>query len=104
MKSATILEQFRFDGIGNSSWPGSSRPSTPYFLQYFQDVDARHKAGHDGLDVSVKTQITLASRFNIYRASDIRSRRCFSVIASEAKQSCMFGWPVFEQRVGSRSA
>jgi acyl-CoA synthetase (NDP forming) len=29
-----------------SSWPGSSRPSTSY-LSLKQDVDARHKAGHD---------------------------------------------------------
>ncbi len=29
----------------NSSWPGSSRPSTSFSKQ---DVDARHKAGHDG--------------------------------------------------------
>ncbi len=29
----------------NSSWPGSSRPSTSFLKQ---DVDARHKAGHDG--------------------------------------------------------
>jgi FAD/FMN-containing dehydrogenase/Fe-S oxidoreductase len=28
-----------------SSWPGSSRPSTSFLKQ---DVDARHKAGHDG--------------------------------------------------------
>jgi hypothetical protein len=25
-----------------------SRPSTPLFLLMHQDVDARHKAGHDG--------------------------------------------------------
>src|SRR5262252_8533475 len=29
-----------------SSWPGLSRPSTSYFHGR-QDVDARHKAGHD---------------------------------------------------------
>src|SRR6185436_5973127 len=29
-----------------SSWPGLPRPSTPYFFTR-QDVDARHKAGHD---------------------------------------------------------
>ena len=30
----------------NPSWPGLSRPSTPSFAGQ-QDVDARHKAGHD---------------------------------------------------------
>jgi hypothetical protein len=30
-----------------SSWPGSSRPSTSLPQQERQDVDARHKAGHD---------------------------------------------------------
>jgi hypothetical protein len=30
-----------------SSWPGSSRPSTSSPQQERQDVDARHKAGHD---------------------------------------------------------
>jgi error-prone DNA polymerase len=29
------------------SWPGLSRPSTPFFVETPQDVDARHKAGHD---------------------------------------------------------
>ncbi|HEY7997281.1 MAG TPA: glycosyltransferase family 87 protein [Pseudolabrys sp.] len=33
--------------LGNPSWPGLSRPSTPSFAAQ-QDVDARHKAGHDG--------------------------------------------------------
>ncbi|MGO8918432.1 MAG: hypothetical protein ACLQJR_21235, partial [Stellaceae bacterium] len=33
-----------------SSWPGLTRPSTP-FLQRPQDVDARHKAGHDDGEV-----------------------------------------------------
>ena len=30
-----------------SSWPGLSRPSAPFLLEESQDVDARHKAGHD---------------------------------------------------------
>ncbi len=30
------------------SWPGLSRPSTSSSQHYRQDVDARHKAGHDG--------------------------------------------------------
>jgi hypothetical protein len=29
------------------SWPGLSRPSTPYFVKRKQDVDARDKRGHD---------------------------------------------------------
>jgi lysophospholipase L1-like esterase len=33
----------------NSSWPGLARPSTSFFTgERKQDVDARHKAGHDG--------------------------------------------------------
>ena len=30
-----------------SSWPGLTRPSTSSLLMCGQDVDARHKAGHD---------------------------------------------------------
>jgi hypothetical protein len=30
------------------SWPGSTRPSTSFMLRRCKDVDARHKAGHDG--------------------------------------------------------
>src|ERR1700741_2813235 len=30
-----------------SSWPGLSRPSTSCLLLRAEDVDARHKAGHD---------------------------------------------------------
>src|SRR5262245_58834953 len=30
------------------SWPGLSRPSTSLSRSCVQDVDARHKAGHDG--------------------------------------------------------
>ncbi|MSO67433.1 MAG: DUF2029 domain-containing protein [Pseudolabrys sp.] len=33
--------------LSTSSWPGSSRPSTSTFSVQAQDVDARHKAGHD---------------------------------------------------------
>src|SRR6202012_2773069 len=35
------------------SWPGLSRPSTSFCSVTSQDVDARHKAGHDALGVSV---------------------------------------------------
>ena len=33
--------------LSTSSWPGSSWPSTSTFSVQAQDVDARHKAGHD---------------------------------------------------------
>src|SRR4051812_31326970 len=39
-----------FDPL-STSWPGLSRPSTTFMLHSFQDVDARHKAGHDELRV-----------------------------------------------------
>jgi hypothetical protein len=32
-----------------SSWPGLSRPSTPFLCKRSQDVDARDKPGHDEL-------------------------------------------------------
>ena len=34
--------------VGTPSWPGLARPSTTSFSSASQDVDARHKAGHDG--------------------------------------------------------
>jgi FAD/FMN-containing dehydrogenase/Fe-S oxidoreductase len=43
----------------NSSWPGSSRPSTS--SSHAQGVDARHEAGHDGKDV-----VLFADTFNRY--------------------------------------
>ena len=48
---------FRDDN--ESSWPGSSRPSTS--SSWGKDVDARHKAGHDGRDV-----VLFADTFNRY--------------------------------------
>jgi FAD/FMN-containing dehydrogenase/Fe-S oxidoreductase len=45
----------------NSSWPGSSRPSTSFVGPGQQDVDARHKAGHDGEEVAL-----FADTFNRY--------------------------------------
>jgi hypothetical protein len=32
------------------SWPGLSRPSTSYLAETLEDVDARHEAGHDGVE------------------------------------------------------
>jgi FAD/FMN-containing dehydrogenase/Fe-S oxidoreductase len=47
----------------DSSWPGSSRPSTP--LQHGKkDVDARHKAGHD--DENKSEVVLFADTFNRY--------------------------------------
>jgi hypothetical protein len=34
------------------SWPGSSRPSTSYFLAMLKDVDTRDKRGHDDVDLA----------------------------------------------------
>src|SRR5690349_6330688 len=44
----------------STSWPGSSRPSTPSTLQSREDVDARHKAGHDDGEVGHKTRNVMA--------------------------------------------
>jgi hypothetical protein len=44
-----------------SSWPGLARPSTSLPEQDKQDVDARHKAGHDGRD-GMWTRINWAGR------------------------------------------
>jgi len=38
-----------------ASWPGLSRPSTTFFRN--EDVDARHKAGHDGGKVVANDQV-----------------------------------------------
>src|SRR4051794_25296628 len=36
--------------LSRSSWPGLTRPSTSFArIAQKQDVDARHKAGHDGV-------------------------------------------------------
>jgi FAD/FMN-containing dehydrogenase/Fe-S oxidoreductase len=44
-----------------SSWPGSSRPSTSSLQQ---DVDARHKAGHDGGEI--REVVLFTDSFNRY--------------------------------------
>jgi Fe-S oxidoreductase len=49
----------------NSSWPGSSRPSRSFFVSMQQDVDARHKAGHDDEDGS-RDVVLFADTFNRY--------------------------------------
>jgi FAD/FMN-containing dehydrogenase/Fe-S oxidoreductase len=45
----------------SASWPGLSRPSTSSSPKVQQDVDARHKAGHDGGEV-----VLFADTFNRY--------------------------------------
>jgi hypothetical protein len=51
------------------SWPGLSRPSTTLLLLSFQDVDARHKAGHDGSEISRAGVRLQSSRVNAIRSS-----------------------------------
>src|SRR5581483_1798805 len=42
------------------SWPGLSRPSTISFVRRIQNVDARHKAGHDEANApSISSNIQL---------------------------------------------
>src|SRR5262249_35264654 len=36
-----------------SSWPGLSRPSTSFLNARAEDVDARHRAGHDESEISI---------------------------------------------------
>jgi hypothetical protein len=42
----------RFSVKAQPSWPGLSRPSTSPPFNAPQDVDARHKAGHDGVNIA----------------------------------------------------
>src|ERR1700686_510004 len=44
----------------STSWPGLSRPSTSWCAK--KDVDARHKAGHDELEVRGVRQQALSRR------------------------------------------
>jgi protein ImuA len=44
----------------SSSWPGLSRPSTPFPRQPFEGMDARHKAGHDENIVWIAEDMALA--------------------------------------------
>jgi len=48
----------------NSSWPGLSRPSTTLRASATEDVDARHKAGHDGGES--REVVLFADTFNRY--------------------------------------
>src|SRR5262245_14002185 len=61
-----------FTNIGEwnpfSSWPGLSRPST-FFVPGAKDVDARHKAGHDGLCLRAPLSLAIETKTLIRRAS-----------------------------------
>ncbi|MPZ57821.1 MAG: FAD-binding protein [Rhizobiales bacterium] len=53
-----------FSNIVPASWPGLSRPSTPSLPEVPQDVDARHRAGHDGGEN--QEVVLFADTFNRY--------------------------------------
>jgi FAD/FMN-containing dehydrogenase/Fe-S oxidoreductase len=57
------LPKWRPDWFRDSSWPGLSRPSTSSSLAA-KDVDARHKAGHDG--EASRDVVLLVDTFNRY--------------------------------------
>ncbi len=57
-----------------SSWPGSSRPSTSCFGSGTKDVDARHKAGHDGRRI-VGCKVGWRSRNPPFGSREIAKRR-----------------------------
>jgi Fe-S oxidoreductase len=60
------LPKWRYEVFRNStntSWPGSSRPST---TSLNKDVDARHKAGHDGAEAGGREVVLFADTFNRY--------------------------------------
>src|SRR5262249_37785006 len=46
-----------------ASWPGLSRPSTSCLFVRKEDVDARHKAGHDDVIASAPTAFFYPSQF-----------------------------------------
>jgi hypothetical protein len=51
------------DTYPQPSWPGLSRPSTPcLFRNRKEDVDARHKAGHDGGEIFPDDRMKLNGR------------------------------------------
>ena len=45
--SPAIATRINWSFVSPPSWPGLSRPSTSFLLRFSEDVDARHKAGHD---------------------------------------------------------
>jgi Fe-S oxidoreductase len=66
LSARRTLPQWRSDVFrdpSDSSWPGLTRPSTSP-SQGEQDVDARHKAGHDG--ANGREVVLLADTFNRY--------------------------------------
>src|ERR1700693_6256419 len=54
------------------SWPGLSRASTPFLLRDCEDVDARHKAGHDGVESDSHAGTRLRQGF-----AGLRQRRTY---------------------------
>jgi hypothetical protein len=65
-----------------SSWPGSSRPSTSFFLVASQDVDARHKAGHDEDIRRECYSVTVCTTAPTVRLEIVGSFASFTSIAS----------------------
>jgi 4-hydroxybenzoate-CoA ligase len=64
----------------STSWPGSSRPSTSSLLQ---DVDARHKAGHDGgRDVHHFTDLIAAAASTPFTADTLSDEVAFWMYTS----------------------
>jgi hypothetical protein len=53
--------------ISMSSWPGSSRPSTPSILLGLEDVDARDKRGHD--ECKFNAPASIGARLSCGRAA-----------------------------------
>jgi FAD/FMN-containing dehydrogenase/Fe-S oxidoreductase len=54
-----------FTGL-STSWPGLSRPSTSLSQEGKEDVDARHKAGHDSGESGEREVVLFADTFNRY--------------------------------------
>src|SRR6185437_14882170 len=62
--------------LPTSSWPGLSRPSSSLMMQIRQDVDVRHKAGHDGhVDLARHALPTFDSRYRPDRPARHSFRR-----------------------------
>src|SRR5579871_2062361 len=64
-----------------SSWPGLSRPSTSFSVIRKQDVDGRHKAGHDGRVWDARPGMTrAASLLRLAEILDVREGLEFDVV------------------------
>jgi acyl-CoA synthetase (NDP forming) len=81
------------------SWPGSSRPSTSSFGQ---DVDARHKAGHDEHTGRMLDEVdagTLIERFGVPRAPAV-----VVDVGMTRAPSLPFGYPVVVKALSAELA